>query len=163
MKLCWCYGLWRHLHTVLLNANLAHHVRTAAGSVAGCVTLIRYNPPPRWCEMSRSAPVLSSSKTATTSLRVGRFCIRKSIPGNLWIANWTLCTSRFLINSPPRRNISTKEFTRLTTRWTVATISLSKPSKIQHRIFTGASISLSKTYNRAKLHALDSICSNVPT
>jgi hypothetical protein len=28
MKLC-CYGLWHHLGTELLNANLVHHVRTA--------------------------------------------------------------------------------------------------------------------------------------
>jgi hypothetical protein len=48
----------------------------------------------------------------------------------------------FLINSPARRNIST----RFRTRCIITTISLSKPFVTSRRIFTCASISLSKTY-----------------
>jgi len=32
MKLYCCYGLWRHLDSELLNANLVHHVGTVKGS-----------------------------------------------------------------------------------------------------------------------------------
>jgi len=32
MKLCCCYGFWRHLDTELLDFSLIHHVGTTNGS-----------------------------------------------------------------------------------------------------------------------------------
>jgi len=84
-------------------------------SYAGCVSLIRYNPLPYRCKMSRSAPMLSS-KMAATSLHVGRLCVRQSTPRASRIANRTFRTSWFPTYSPARRNISTNEFTRLRPR-----------------------------------------------
>jgi hypothetical protein len=57
----------------------------------------------------------------------------------------------------------TNEFIWLRTRRIVVTISLSKQSIIQYRIFMCASISLSKSYNWAKFGVLDSIANNVET
>jgi hypothetical protein len=82
--------------------------------IAGCASLIRCNPLPRRCKLSRSALILSSKKAAT-SLHVGRVCVRKSTPTASRIANRTLRTSWFPINSPARRNISTNEFPWLRT------------------------------------------------
>jgi len=100
---------------------------------------------------------------AATSLHVGLLFVRQSTPGASWIASRTLRTSWFLINSPPPINIPTNEFNLLTTHWTVATIFLSKPSIIQHRILTCASVLLSTTYKRAKPDILDSVGGNIPT
>jgi len=107
--------------------------------------------------MYRSVRILSSSKMAATSLHVGRFSFRNSTTGASWLANRPLRTSWFLVNSPARRSVSTNEFTLLTARWIFTTISLSKPSIIQHCKFPRVSISLSKTYKWAELGVLDAI------
>jgi hypothetical protein len=135
-----------------------------SGSYAGCLSRISSDPSPRWRKiLPLPAPFLSSSRMAVTSLHIGRLCVLKSTVWASWYANRTLRTYWFLINLPSRRNILTNEFTWFRNFWIVAAITLSKLFIIKHRIFTCASISLSKTYNCPKVGVHDSKGGEVQT
>lgn len=98
-----------------------------------------------------------------TLSHIGWLCVCKSTPTPSWNTSQMLRTSGFIIYLPACRNTWMNEFTWLWICWIVATISLSKPSTIQHHILTCASTSLLKMYNWAELGILVSSGSNVLT
>jgi hypothetical protein len=65
--------------------------RKFIGSYADCLSLIRSNPPPRWCKMSLSSPILSPRKLAATFLNLD-FLFANRLPGLLEVSieRWEL-------------------------------------------------------------------------